>query len=174
MKRSITRRTFLAAGSTLAAGVATGFPSILLPRKKEKLGVALVGLGNYSRGRLAPGLQLTEHCELRGIVTGTPSKIPQWQEQYGIPDRNVYSYETMHEIANNDEIDIVYSVTPPGLHARDSIAGAEAGKHVWCEKPMTQTVEECQAIVDAARKNHVRLSIGYRMKHEPNTEMIIR
>ncbi|MGM0505915.1 MAG: Gfo/Idh/MocA family protein [Bacteroidota bacterium] len=174
MIRSITRRGFLATGTTLAAGVAAGFPSILLPKKKEKLGVALVGLGGYSRGRLAPGLQLTEHCELRGIVTGTPSKIPEWQERYGIPDRNVYSYDTMHEIANNDDIDVIYSVTPPGLHARDSIAGAEAGKHVWCEKPMTQTVEECQSIVDAARKNNVRLSIGYRMKHEPNTEMIIR
>lgn len=173
MSNHITRKGFLKMGTALAVST-LGFPAILLPKEKKKLGVALVGLGNYSSTRLAPGLQQTEHCELRGIVTGTPSKIPVWQDRYGIPDQNVYNYGNMHEIANNDDIDIIYSVTPPGLHARDSIAGAEAGKHVWCEKPMALDEQECQAIVDAARKNRVQLTIGYRMQHEPNTQTIIR
>ena len=174
MSKSITRKTFLKqAGSSLAL-VTFGFPNIILPRKREKLGVALVGLGNYSTTRLAPGLQQTEHCELRGIVTGSPEKIPVWQERHNIPDRNVYNYETIEEIANNDDIDVVYVVTPPGLHARDSIKAAEAGKHVWCEKPMAMDEEECQAMVDAAEKNRVNLAIGYRMQHEPNTRTIIR
>lgn len=151
-----------------------GFPSVILPRRARKLGVALVGLGGYSTGRLAPGLQLTEHCELRGIVTGSPEKIPVWQERHGIPDRNVYSYETLHEIADNDDIDVVYVVTPPGLHARDAVRAAEAGKHVWCEKPMAMTPDECQAIIDAAKKSGVQLTVGYRMQHEPNTQTIIR
>ena len=170
----ITRKDFLKLGGAALTVTYVGFPAVILPSQKEKLGVALVGLGNYSRGRLAPGLQQTGHCELRGIVTGTPSKIPEWQERYGIPDRNVYNYENMHEIANNDDIDIIYSVTPPGLHARDSITGAEAGKHVWCEKPMAMNEEECRAIIEAARKNRVQLTIGYRMQHEPNTQTIIR
>lgn len=136
--------------------------------------MALVGLGRYSQGRLAPGLQLTEHCELKGIVTGSPHKIPEWQEQYGIPDRNVYNYQNMHEVANNDDIDIIYIVLPTGLHAQYSIIGAEAGKHVWCEKPMAMDVAECQAIIDAANANRVQLTIGYRMQHEPNTREIIR
>lgn len=136
--------------------------------------MALVGLGGYSTGRLAPGLQQTEHCELRGIVTGSPEKIPVWQERHGIPDQNVYNYETIGEIANNDDIDVVYIVTPPGVHARDAIKAADAGKHVWCEKPMAMDEEECQAIIDAANKNRVQLTIGYRMQHEPNTQTIIR
>lgn len=174
MAKTITRKRFLKqAGSALALS-AVGFPNILIPKRKEKLGVALVGLGGYSSGRLAPGLQQTEHCELRGIVTGTPSKIPEWQEQYGIPDGNVYNYQNMHEVADNDDIDIIYVVTPPGLHAEHSIIGAEAGKHVWCEKPMAMDVEECQAIIDAAEKNGVQLTIGLRMLHEPNTQEIIR
>ena len=174
MAQQTTRRQFLRqAGSALAVST-LGFPSIILPRRDQKLGVALVGLGRYSTGRLAPGLQQTEHCELRGIVTGSPEKIPVWQERYGIPDGNVYSYETIQDIANNDDIDIVYVVTPPGVHARDAIKAAEAGKHVWCEKPMAMNPEECQAIIDAAKKNGVQLTIGYRMQHEPNTQTIIR
>ena len=80
------RRRFLKQVGSAATVAAIGFPSILIPKRREKLGVALVGLGSYASGRLAPGLQLTEHCELRGIVTGSPEKIPVWQERYGIPD----------------------------------------------------------------------------------------
>lgn len=178
MSKNISRKDFLQkAGSTVAGASlisAIGFPSVILPKKNDKLGVALVGLGGYSTGRLAPGLQQTEHCELRGIVTGSPSKIPEWQERYSIPDSNVYNYETMHEVADNDDIDIVYIVLPPSMHAEYSIIGAEAGKHVWCEKPMAMDVEECQSIIDAAEKNGVQLTIGYRMQHEPNTQTIIR
>ena len=61
------------------------------PSGKKKLGVALVGLGSYSRGQLAPALQLTQHCYLAGIVSGSPEKIPLWQKQYRIPDKNVYN-----------------------------------------------------------------------------------
>lgn len=178
MESTINRRDFIRKmGSSIVGGSlisAIGFPSVVLPKKNEKLGVALVGLGSYSTSRLAPGLQKTEHCELRGIVTGTPSKIPKWQEKYSIPDSNVYNYETMHELANNDDIDVVYIVTPPGLHAEYSIAGAEAGKHVWCEKPMAMNVEECQSIIDTADKNGVQLTIGYRLQHEPNNRTIMR
>jgi glucose-fructose oxidoreductase len=170
---TISRKEFLKR-SGLATASVLAFPSVIIPKKKEKLGVALVGLGYYSGGLLAPALQLTSACELKGIVTGTPSKIPQWQNRYGIEDKNVYSYDTMHEIANNEDIDILYIVTPSGLHGKYAIRAAESGKHVWCEKPMETTVDRCQAIIDAADKNKVSLTIGYRMQHEPNTQTIIR
>jgi len=178
MGKKLTRKEFLwQAGSALAGSSLIspiGFPSVVLPKRNKKLGVALAGLGGYSSGQLAPALQQTEHCELRGIVTGTPSKIPRWQDKYGIPDKNVYSYDTMHELADNDDIDVVYMVTPPGLHAEYLIRGAEAGKHVWCEKPMDMNVAQCRALIDAAGKNGVQLTVGYRMQHEPNTQTIIR
>src|ERR1043165_6974862 len=49
-----------------------------------KLGIALVGLGNYATNLLATALQETEHCYVAGIVTGTPSKIPGWKSKYNI------------------------------------------------------------------------------------------
>jgi glucose-fructose oxidoreductase len=139
----------------------------------DKLGIALLGLGYYSTDLLAPALQLTQHCELRGIITGSPNKIPTWQGKYGIPDANVYSYDTMHEIANNDQIDIIYIVVPTALHKKYSVLAAESGKHVWCEKPMAMNVVDCQSIIDACNKNGVKLSIGYRMRHEPNTKTVM-
>ena len=174
MNKNISRRSFLLKTGSALALSSFGFPNIIVPKQKEKLGVALVGLGNYATNLLAPGLLETEHCELRGIVTGSPEKIPVWQERYGVPDRNVYNYETMYEIADNDDIDVVYIVLPNHMHAEYSIIGADAGKHVWCEKPMAINVQECQKMIDAANKNRVQLTIGYRMQHEPNTQTIIR
>lgn len=154
---------------------ASAFPlsSFLVPSTKKKLGVALVGLGYYSRDLLAPALQLTQHCSLTGIVTGSPEKIPLWQEKYGIADKNVYNYQNMHQMANNDDIDVVYIVLPNALHMKYSVIAANAGKHVWCEKPMALNVQECSSIIEACSANKVQLTIGYRMQHEPVTRELI-
>ena len=169
------RRQFIKIAGVGAASLALkpSFSNIIVPRQ-NKLGVALVGLGYYSRDLLAPALQLTKHCQLTGIVTGTPSKIPVWQRKYGIKDRNVYNYDNMHEISSNDDIDVIYIVLPTGLHAKYAIVAADTGKHVWCEKPMAVTADECQRMIDACRSNRVKLSIGYRMQHEPNTRTIMQ
>ena len=139
------------------------------PFRKDKLGVALVGLGYYSTDLLAPALQQTQQCYLAGIVTGTPAKAETWKAKYKIPDKNIYNYENMAGIANNPDIDVIYIVLPPSMHMEYVVKAAATGKHVWCEKPMAMTVQECQTMIDACKKNKVSLSIGYRCQHEPNT-----
>ncbi|HEU5167013.1 MAG TPA: Gfo/Idh/MocA family oxidoreductase, partial [Chitinophagaceae bacterium] len=138
--------------------------------KKDRLGIALVGLGYYSTDLLAPALQQTKHCYLAGIVTGTPSKAETWKAKHNIPDKNIYNYQTFDQIANNDDIDVVYVVLPPSMHKEYVIRAANAGKHVWCEKPMAITEKECQEMSDACKKNKRSLAIGYRLQHEPNTD----
>lgn len=148
-------------------------PHVLLSacrQKKEKLGVALVGLGYYSTDLLAPALQQTQHCYLAGIVTGTPSKAEAWKAKYNLPDKNIYNYNSFDQIANNPDIDVVYVVLPPSMHHEYVIRAANAGKHVWCEKPMALTEKECREMIDACRSNKRTLAIGYRLQHEPNTQ----
>ncbi len=170
------RRAFVKS-ALVAASSAVFSANVLLAAtrpQKKKLGVALVGLGYYSTDELAPALQRTTHCELKGIVTGSPEKIPIWQERYGIADKNVYSYETFDSIADNPDIDVVYVVLPPSMHAEYVIRAAKAGKHVWCEKPMAPTVEECAAMIKACRDNGRKLSIGYRCQHDPNVQAYMK
>ncbi len=169
---SLNRRHFIQ--SLGALGLVTSAPGLWASTPRKRFGVALVGLGYYSRDLLAPALQLTQHCYLAGIVTGTPSKVPLWQEKYGIPDANVYNYDNMHQLANNPAIDVIYVVTPTGLHKKLTLIGANAGKHVWCEKPMAMNAGECEEMIAACRKNKVQLTIGYRMQHEPNTQRIMQ
>lgn len=135
--------------------------------KPKKLGVVLVGLGNYSRGQLGPALKLTSECELRGVVTGNAAKGAQWAKDYGFSEKNIWSYATMERMAEAKDVDIVYVVTPNGLHAEHVIAAAKAGKHVICEKPMGRTAVECDAMLAACRAAKVKLSIGYRLHFDP-------
>ncbi len=168
----ISRRNTL---KSLALGAGVGLVSPFsvfssASARKEKLGIALVGLGYYSTDLLAPALEKTENCYLAGIVTGTPSKAAIWKTKHNIPEKNIYNYNTFDSIAENPDIDVIYIVLPPSMHKEYVIRAAKAGKHVWCEKPMAMTVEECQAMIDACNQANVSLSIGYRCQHEPNTQ----
>lgn len=136
--------------------------------KNGKLGIALVGLGNYAGTQLAPALLETAHCYLAGIVTGTSSKAITWKERYNIPERNIYNYDNFDSIADNPDIDIIYIVLPNSMHAEYTIRAANAGKHVICEKPMALSVDDCDRMIAACKKAGRQLSIGYRLHFEPH------
>lgn len=171
----VSRRSFLGQLSLGAAALA-GAPYLRAQgaAKPRKLGLALVGLGNYSRGQLGPALKVTEHCRLAGVVTGSKEKGAQWAKDYGFSEKAVYSYDTMAQLGDNPDIDIVYVVTPNGLHVRDVIAAAKAGKHVICEKPLGNTVAECDAMLAACRAAKVKFSVGYRLHFDPYHREMMR
>ncbi len=141
---------------------------------QRRLGVVLVGLGKYSTGQLGPALRVTKNCRLVGVVTGEREKGRSWAHHYDFPEKNIYSYATMPEMADNPDIDIVYVVTPNGLHAEHAIAAAKAGKHVISEKPMANTVAECDAMIAACRAAQVKLSIGYRLHFDPYHQTMMK
>lgn len=171
---AVSRRRFI--GQLSAASVIALAPRSLLALDlpKKKLGVALVGLGSYSSGQLGPALKLTEHCRLAGVVTGSREKGAKWAKDFGFPVTSIYSYATMARLADNPDIDIVYVVTPNGLHAEHAIAAARAGKHVICEKPMANSVADCDAMIAACKAAGVKLSIGYRLHFDPFHEELRR
>ncbi len=174
--QNLSRRDFLARsalGAGALYGVSAGSHRTGRAQSPERqLGIALVGLGNYATNQLAPALQQTRLCRLAGIVTGTPAKAGRWKQQYGIPERNVYDYESFDRIAENPEIDIVYVVLPNSMHAEYTIRAARAGKHVICEKPMSVSVSEAEEMIAACRRADRQLAIGYRLHFEPyNLEM---
>lgn len=166
----IPRRRFIKNTSVFAAS------SLILPslsfacasQETKKLGVALVGLGNYSTTVLSKALTEAKNCYLAGIVTGTPGKAEQWSKQYNIPKKNIYNYNNFNNIADNQDIDIVYVVLPNSMHGEYTIKALEAGKHVICEKPMAMDAKEAMLMIEAAKKANRKLAVGYRMHYDPN------
>jgi len=173
---NFSRRDFIAqtaAISSLPLVGAMGNVFAATPSKKQ-LGFALCGLGRLSTDQIAPALQNTKYARLAGIVTGTPAKATAWKQKYNIPEKNIYNYDNMHEMINNPDIDVVYVVTPNALHARDTIAAAKAGKHVFCEKPMEVSTEKCQQMIDACKQANRLLGIAYRCQFEAHHLECIR
>ena len=138
------------------------------------LGVALLGLGSYSAGELAPALLQTRRCRLAGVVTGSAEKAAKWARKYNLPKKNLYHYNRLEQIAGNLDIDIVYVVTPPALHPEFVIRAAKAGKHVISEKPMACSVADCDAMIAACRDAGVKLSVGYRLHFDPYHQELMR
>lgn len=167
------RRSFIHTGAIATGALLLGSAITALAANK-KMGVALVGLGGYSSGQLAPALLQTKNCFLAGIVTGTPKKAIDWAAKYNIPEKNIYNYQNFDEIANNPEIDIVYVVLPVSMHKEFTIRAAKAGKHVICEKPMALNAADCREMITACKKANRLLSIGYRLHFEPHNKEVMR
>jgi predicted dehydrogenase len=137
------------------------------------LRVAIMGLGSYGE-RVAEAMRACTNAKLVGVISGTPSKIKNWQTRYGIPEKNCYNYENFDDIKNNPDIDAVYVITPNALHKDEVIRVAKAGKHAICEKPMALNAKEGQEMIDACFHANVKLLVGYRMHFEPKTLEVIR
>ena len=143
------------------------------PYEGPVLRVAIMGLGGYAT-RVAKAMESCKRAKLVGLISGTPSKVVDWRAKYDIPEKNCYNYENFDKIKNNADIDVVYVITPNGLHKDQVIRVAKAGKHVICEKPMGINAKEGQEMVDACKKANVKLLVGYRMHYEPKTVEVIR
>lgn len=171
-----TRRDFLQKLTTAALTVpfmpACGLAAPA-DNKGATLRVAIMGLGSYGT-RVAEAMQTCKKAKLVGAISGTPSKLKDWQSKYNIPEKNCYNYDNFDNIKNNPDIDAVYVITPNALHHDQVIRVAKAGKHVISEKPMAINAKQGQEMVDACKNANVKLLVGYRMHFEPHTLEIVR
>jgi predicted dehydrogenase len=132
-----------------------------------------MGLGSYGE-RVAKAMRSSKRAKLTGLISGTPSKVKNWQQEYSIPEKNCYNYQNFDAIKDNPDIDAVYVITPNALHKDQVIRVARAGKHAICEKPMAVNANEGRQMVNACKAANVKLLIGYRMHLEPKTLEIVR
>ena len=162
------RRRFLQRSAAVAA--ITALPTIAVAEDApatKKVGFALVGLGRLSIGQLLPAFASCKNATCTALVSGHPDKAKDLAGKYNVPEKNIYNYENFDSIKDNPDVDVVYIVLPNSMHAEYTIRAARAGKHVLCEKPMANTVEECQRMIAACKATKRKLMIGYRLHYEP-------
>jgi predicted dehydrogenase len=140
----------------------------------ERVGFAVVGLGRLSLEQILPAFGECKHAWLIALVSGTPDKLKATAAHYDVPEKNLYSYETYDRLRDNPEVEIIYIVLPNSMHREYTVRGAQAGKHILCEKPMATTVKECEEMITACRGADRKLMIAYRMQYEPYNREIIR
>ena len=123
----------------------------------SKVRWGLIGCGDISRKRVAPALRDSPLCELISVSRAKAELAESFAGEFGARR----SYSDLRHLLLDHEIEAVYVATPVHLHAEQTIAAAEAGKHVLCEKPMALDVAECNRMIAACRSNNVKLGVAY-------------
>ncbi|MGH9403545.1 MAG: Gfo/Idh/MocA family protein [Terriglobia bacterium] len=131
----------------------------------KRVGYAVVGLGGIAQNAVLPAFKHSKNAALVALVSGDRNKAKKLARKFGA--RDIYTYDEYEACLNNPAVGAVYLASPNGCHFGQTLRAAAAGKHVLCEKPMANTVEECQRMVDACRTHRVRLMIAYRKYFEP-------
>ena len=117
----------------------------------------LIGAGDIVRKRVGEALRNGRGCELVAVSRANADRVEAFVREVGA--RRWHA--DWRDLVRDEEIDAVYVATPVHLHAEQTIAAAEAGKHVLCEKPMAMNVAECDRMIAACRDARVRLGIAY-------------
>ncbi|MBZ5671045.1 MAG: Gfo/Idh/MocA family oxidoreductase [Acidobacteriia bacterium] len=130
-----------------------------------RVGYAVVGLGHFGEHVVLPGFRNSRKAKLVALVSGDERKARRLAGKFGASD--YYDYGDYALCLNHPHVDAVYIASNNSTHAEFTVKAAAAGKHVLCEKPMANSIEECQQMIDACRANHVRLMIAYRKYFEP-------
>lgn len=141
------------------------FSEVLSMAASKRVGYAVVGLGGIAQNAVLPAFRHSKRAALAALVSGDRDKARRLARKFGA--RQVYTYDEYEACLRNPAVDAVYLASPNGLHFAQTLAAAAAGKHVLCEKPMANSVEECRRMVEACRKHRVRLMIAYRKYFEP-------
>ena len=117
----------------------------------------LIGCGDIARKRVAPALRDSALCELVAVSRARSELAASFAREFGARRWSA----DWHDFLMDYEIDAIYVATPVHLHAEQTIAAAERGKHVLCEKPMALNVAECDRMIAACRANDVKLGVAY-------------
>jgi predicted dehydrogenase len=131
----------------------------------KPVGYAVIGLGGFAQRAILPGFRHSKKARLVALVSGDRAKAKRLATKFGV--ENFYTYEELPACFSDPQVEAVYIATNNGSHAHYAVQAANASKHVLCEKPMANSVEECCQMLEACRASGVRLMIAYRKYFEP-------
>jgi predicted dehydrogenase len=123
----------------------------------------LIGAGDIVRKRVAPALIDSPSCEIVAVSRARADLAAAFAADVGARRW----YPRWEELVSDPEVECVYVATPVSVHAAQTIAAAEAGKHVLCEKPMAMDAGECDRMIAACRAHGVKLGIAYYRRFYP-------
>lgn len=171
--------TILQPGSTSLAVLLryanTGTPESFVPQRRAEitplvgtpstgeLGFALIGAGNLARWAHLPALQKIGGTRLVAVQSGGGVRAKNYASRF----KANYATTELKDVLADNAVGAVLITSRNAAHARESIAALEAGKHVFVEKPMALTVDECRRLYQAAGKSGKVLMVGFNRRWAP-------
>jgi predicted dehydrogenase len=154
--------------------MANSTTSLAMEKKEEysgkKFRVAIIGCGGISQTHLEAYKQIPE-VEIVAGVDISDDALERMETKWGLPKEALFKdWNEMLKTIKPDGVDIC---TPNGVHKAPAIDAANAGCHVLVEKPMAMNVAECEEMIAAAKKNNVKLTVGFQQRYTPYTDFFM-
>jgi len=131
--------------------------------KKVRFGV--VGIGSMGTMHITNIQNRVPNAEVIAVCARTQSRVKEVQEMFGIP----YGYTNYDEMLKNQEIDAIVIATGADAHREQCVKASRARKHIFCEKPLAKTVEDCKEIEAEVAKNQGKLfTVGFMRRFDPS------
>jgi predicted dehydrogenase len=150
-----TRRTFLQAAGSIAAAAQLSAQEQKVS-SNDKIQIALIGAGGMGSGDVRSALA-TGGTELVAVADVYDGRLVRAKEIWG---SHLFTTRDYREILARTDVDAVIIATPDHWHSRIAVDAMNAGKDVYCEKPMVQKIGEGKSLVDAQKKTGRILQVG--------------
>lgn len=126
-------------------------------KKVETVVWGVIGAGNVCEIKSSPALSKIPYSRIKTVMSRNAEKVKDFAQRHKISHWTT----NLDELLNDPEINAIYIATPPDSHAEFTIKAAQAGKAIYVEKPMANSTEECQLMIDACKKADVPLFVAY-------------
>jgi len=123
----------------------------------------IAGFGNFAARAIAPAIREVKGARLVAVQNRSAARARANATAAGVP----LGFATVEEMVRHPEVDAIFIVSANAAHCPETIAAAEAGKHVIVEKPMALSVAEAESMITACRRNGVRLMVGHMIRLSP-------
>ena len=128
----------------------------------EEVKIGIIGAGRIAHIMSAAYSQIRE-CRLLAVNDVVRSAAERLAAKFNIPS----IHDDYRELLSSTEVDAVLVCVPTHLHEEITLAAAQAGKHIFCQKPMALTVEQCERMTQAAEANGIVLQVGFMLRFTP-------
>ena len=173
MNKKLNRRTFIRNTSATAIGGIIAAPLVLNTRlfaadsANNKLNIACIGLGGQMQGLMKGATELNHN--IVALCDVDSNRIAESRKNLGAAGEKAKAYKDYRELLEKEKsVDAVIIATPDHWHAAICVAAIKAGKHVYCEKPLTHTIGEARQLAAVAKKSKVVTQTGNQGSASPN------
>lgn len=130
---------------------------------KDVIQVALIGAGNLARWSHLPNMQRLPNVVLRAVQSGGGVRATNHATRFGAS----YATTEFEEVLKDPAVDVVMIMSQHQHHGRQAVAALNAGKHVFIEKPLAITEEECREVARAAKQSGKHVTVGFNRRFAP-------
>jgi predicted dehydrogenase len=130
---------------------------------KKNISIGIIGAGSFAKNVHLPNIKSISGFDIRAISTANNENAKRTAKQYGAK----YCTTDFHDLLKDKDIDAVLITTRHNLHKSIIIEAARANKHVFVEKPMAMSYEECREIAKIIKETGVLLTVGFSRRFSP-------